>query len=63
MEVSMTYKQMCEVISEYWEEVFGKRVDPEHIFQYSATGELYMVHHWYVEAKSYFDWKEGNQDA
>lgn len=62
----MTYREMCELIAKYWEEVFGKVIDPDHIFQYSVfqypEDELFMVDKWYAEAKAYFKWKEGKED-
>jgi hypothetical protein len=50
----MTYKYMCELISKYWAEAKGVNKTPEEIWNYSPTGELYMIHEWYEEAKEYY---------
>ena len=46
----MTIQGMCEEISFVWG-LFGHRVTPIQIFNYSPTGELFMIWEWYEEAK------------
>jgi hypothetical protein len=46
----MTYKEMCETISKHWAEHHNVIRDAKSIFNYSPTGELFMVHEWYDEA-------------
>ncbi len=50
----ITGKEMCELISEYFA-FHGLNKTWEEIWNYSPTGELYMVYSWYEDAKK---WKE-----
>jgi hypothetical protein len=50
----MTGLERCKVISQYWKETTGKEVDPMDIWNYSPTGELFMVYAWYDEACVYY---------
>lgn len=53
----MTFKEMCELISEYWA-TLGIHKTWEQIWEYSPTGELFMIYEWYEQAK---EWKD-NKD-
>ena len=49
--VGLTYKEMCEFIS--WSGMFkreGKPLTAEEIFNYSPTGELFMITEWHAQA-------------
>ena len=46
----MTGEQMCEVIAAHWKREYGITVDPESIWNYSPTGELWYVYTWYEQA-------------
>jgi len=50
----MTGKEMCELISEYWTSKDIKKTW-EQIWNYSSTGELFMIYEWYDEAKKWKD--------
>ena len=43
-----TMKQMCEFICQEIE--LFKYVTPEEIYNFSNTGELFMIHRWYLQA-------------
>ncbi len=53
-EKKMTYKDMCELISEYWA-WRGYHKTWKEIWGYSPTGEINRIVYWYEEAK---EWKE-----
>jgi hypothetical protein len=46
----MTYKEMCELISNHWKKVHDIIKSPKEIWEYSSTGELFMISLWYEEA-------------
>jgi len=54
----MTGKEMCELISNHWDSL-GFHKTWEEIWNYSPTGELYMVFVWFEEAKKWKKDKEG----
>jgi|GEM_PF-2178172 len=54
---SYTGKEMCEMISEYFKETKGIQLSWEEIWNYSPTGELFMVYEWFNEAR---EWKNRN---
>ena len=50
----MTGKEMCEYIADHWRKHHGTNVEnAEQIWNYSQTGELYMVAVWYEEAREH----------
>jgi len=53
----ISFQEMCELISEYWA-TKGINKSWMEIFEYSPTGELFMVFEWYEEAKK---WKDKNE--
>ena len=53
-----TGQEMCELISEYWASR-GFYKTWEEIWNYSSTGELFMVYVWYNEA---LEWKKTKED-
>lgn len=46
---------MCERIAFMWG-LAGKRVTPLQIFNYSPTGELFMIWEWHDEAKFFYEY-------
>ena len=61
VEKGVTGQQMCELILKHWQETDRAvpGMTPEHIWNYSSTGELSSVFIWYEEAKEYFRRKNG----
>lgn len=55
-----TFKEKCELISEYWK-WRGFHKTWEEIWNYSPTGELFMIFEWYEEAKDWKEWMKNNQ--
>jgi hypothetical protein len=51
-EQGITGQQMCEAISRHWADAFDHHVEPERIWNYSPTGELSEVYHWYAQASA-----------
>tara|TARA_R110000868_G_C10896154_1_gene763963 strand:+ start:459 stop:668 length:210 start_codon:yes stop_codon:yes gene_type:complete len=50
----ITYENACEVIAEsgiLMNKSNGKNPTASEVFNYSSTGELYMIPEWYKEAK------------
>lgn len=53
----MTIQAMCERIACFWNLVNpSKHVTAEQIFNYSPTGELFMIWEWYDEAKFFWEY-------
>jgi hypothetical protein len=52
---SFTGKEMCELISKYWKETKGIDKSWEEIWNYSPTGELFMVYEWFQEAREFYN--------
>lgn len=46
----MTYKEMCEFISDTYKKATGNYISPEEIFNASPTGELFHVHELYAKS-------------
>jgi hypothetical protein len=55
-------KEMCESISAYWKEARGIEVEPEAIWDHSPTGDISRICEWYIEAKTWDDWRIANPE-
>lgn len=49
-----TYKEMCETIekADILRKKDGTKPTAQEIWNYSPTGELFMIHEWYEEAQA-----------